>query len=468
MSKYLGSRLEKIHVRMRELAGSKNPADQKEFWELSTEFDTANGQRKRGDLADGVRSGRYRTEGGSVGQHYVGGDVEPDPYAADRDHRPNDPARGQRSAALRTLDNLVDSDRLPARSAETVEQLTRTGSGQEQSWTARVVEATGSDAYLGAFSKLVADPARGHLVWTGEEHAAFQRVEQLRSETRAMSDVDVQGGYLAPLVIDPSVLISSSGSINPLRAISRNVTTISDSWNGISSTGVTAEWLAEGSQSADASPTLGQPTIPVFKASAFVPYSYEVAMDAINLAQELGKLLTDGYQQLTNTAFTTGLGINQPNGVITALAATATSVVNTATGGVLAPGDVYALQNALAPRFSAKAQWCANLSVLNAIRQFVTGSIFTFPELRDNPERLLSRDVSELSNMTGTVASGSKVLLYGDFEHFVIVDRFPSQVEIIQNLFGASQRPTGSRGALLWARVGSDVVVPNAFRLLVA
>jgi predicted phage gp36 major capsid-like protein len=36
------------------------------------------------------------------------------------------------------------------------------------------------------------------------------------------------------------------------------------------------------------------------------------------------------------------------------------------------------------------------------------------------------------------------------------------------NLFGANRRPTGQRGMFLWARVGSDSVVDNAFRLLTA
>ena len=59
------------------------------------------------------------------------------------------------------------------------------------------------------------------------------------------------------------------------------------------------------------------------------------------------------------------------------------------------------------------------------------------------------------------------ILVYGPFmDGFVIVDRFPSQVELIPNLFGSNRRPTGQRGAFLWARAGSDAVVPQAFRLL--
>ena len=48
----------------------------------------------------------------------------------------------------------------------------------------------------------------------------------------------------------------------------------------------------------------------------------------------------------------------------------------------------------------------------------------------------------------------------------VIADRIGATLKIVQHIVGASRRPTGQRGALLWFRTGSDVVTPNAFRLL--
>ena len=57
---------------------------------------------------------------------------------------------------------------------------------------------------------------------------------------------------------------------------------------------------------ADASPTLGSPSIPVYKGDAFVPFSFEVGGDAVNFMQELGNLLVDGAEQLNATAYTTG------------------------------------------------------------------------------------------------------------------------------------------------------------------
>jgi predicted phage gp36 major capsid-like protein len=46
------------------------------------------------------------------------------------------------------------------------------------------------------------------------------------------------------------------------------------------------------------------------------------------------------------------------------------------------------------------------------------------------------------------------------------VDRVGSTLELIPNLIGANQRPTGERGALLWFRAGSEVVNIAAARLL--
>jgi predicted phage gp36 major capsid-like protein len=45
------------------------------------------------------------------------------------------------------------------------------------------------------------------------------------------------------------------------------------------------------------------------------------------------------------------------------------SVVSPVTPEVFAAADVYAVQNALPPRFQPRAVWNANLSILNSARQ---------------------------------------------------------------------------------------------------
>ena len=306
-----------------------------------------------------IRSGEAMLEPGSPQGH---------PY--DTDDAP--PAVQRRDGALRVLDRAVKDERLQARGAELVEGLMKTGSPLSQSWTQRWAAATGSEAYERAFAKLVANPSHGHLTWTSEEADAYRVVSAVQTEQRAMSLTDTGGGYMVPLTLDPAVMLTSNGSVNPLRQLARVVQTATDAWSGVTSAGVTAEWIAEAAEVADASPTLGSPSIPVHKADAFVPFSFEIEGDAVNFMQELAKLLQDGAEQLTATAYTTGSGSGQPTGIITSLVGSAGTVplIAPAMAETLGSADVYAVQNALPPRFQPNAQWtrtcrsltrCANL-----------------------------------------------------------------------------------------------------------
>ena len=58
--------------------------------------------------------------------------------------------------------------------------------------------------------------------------------------------------------------------------------------------------------------------------------------------------------------------------------------------------------------------------------------------------------------------------MVGDFRNFVIAQRAGMEVEYVPNLFDTTTgTPTGQRGLFAWARVGSDSVNDNAFRMLV-
>lgn len=160
-------------------------------------------------------------------------------------------------------------------------------------------------------------------------------------------------------------------------------------------------------------------------------------------------------------------GSGQPKGIIAALTGTA-SEINGGDTEALVAADSYAIQNALPPRFQPRSQWCANLSIINTLSQFETAAgALKFPEIREG--RLLNRPLNELSNMDAAINAAATennyVLLYGDFDNFVIVDRIGIFVEPIQNLFGANNRSTGRCVLFMWFRTGSDVVVPNAFRM---
>jgi HK97 family phage major capsid protein len=457
-------RITEIRDRCLQLKGKHRLSrdDQCEIVELGAELQElsahARNLEQAAAIANAARdgSGGFRIERGSGGT----------------DHDDARARGGRNSTALRQLEKSVRRG-FPARSAEAVEHVLRTGPDHDRSWAERWVVDTGSEHYRSAFAKIVLfGEARAGLELTAEERAAYDRASRLKQELRALSLTDSAGGFLVPYELDPAVMIQNAGSENPLMQISRIVVSVGDIWHGVTSSGVEFSWDAEASEVSDDSPPFAEPAIPAYKVAGFVPFSIELQGDAPTLLDELGRLLADGLQQKMNETLTTGSGVGQPTGIVTALQGGA-SVVASAAPDTIASADVYALQNALQPRYQPRARWCANLAVLNRLRQLesANGSLL-FPELRSDTPTLAGKPVHELSNMDGTLSGGAgndPALLYGDFTNYVVTQRVGSSIELVPHLFGpANQRPTGQRGLYSYARYGADSVNDAAFRLLVA
>src|SRR4051812_411278 len=316
-----------------------------------------------------------------------------------------------------------------------------------------------------------------HMVLTGspEYHEQFREYvasrgtyvgEALRA---AMSLTDANGGYLVPFTLDPTIILTNAGAANPFRQISTIKTIATDTWNGVTSAGVSAEWTAEGVEAADASPTLGQPSITPKKADAWVFGSYEVLADS-GFAAELGRLLADAKDRLEAAAFATAnTGATIPRGVVAGVAAVTASIVTSAATGTFAVGDVYNTSDALRPRDASQASWVANKKVFSLTRRFDTagGSSFWANLGMGVPNQLLGQNQYEASTMTGVVSTGANILLAGNFAEYYIVDRVGMSVlydPLIRST--GNNRPTGQAGWYAFWRVGADVVDPAAFRLL--
>jgi HK97 family phage major capsid protein len=318
---------------------------------------------------------------------------------------------------------------------------------------ARHVLLTGSPDYHIQFREYVA--SRGTYVG-----------EALRA---AMSLTDANGGYLVPFTLDPTIILTNAGAANPFRQISTIKTIATDTWNGVTSAGVSAEWTAEGVEAADATPTVGQPTITPKKADAWVFGSYEVLADS-GFASELGRLLADAKDRLEAAAFATAnTGATIPRGVVAAVAAVTASIVTSATTNAFVVGDVYNTSDALRPRDAAQASWAANKKIYSKIRQFDTsgGGAFWANLGMGVPNLLLGQPQYEASSMASVITTGANILLAGNFAEFYIVDRVGMSVIYDPMVKSTGNgRPTGQGGWYAFWRVGSDVVDASAFRLL--
>lgn len=325
---------------------------------------------------------------------------------------------------------------------------------------ARMALATSSPEYIRAWSKVAS--GRGHMLSDAEQRAL----------ERAMSLTDNQGGYLVPFQLDPTVIITANGSRNQIRQIARKVVATGDVWNGVSAGAVSWSWDPEFTEVSDDSPPLAQPSIPVYKAQGFVPISLEALQDEANVTTEVARLLSFGRDVLEASAFTTGSGSNQPTGLITALVASSpTVIVPSATTDTFASADVYALDSALPARYRTGASWMANRAIYNRIRNFDTqGGAQMWERIRaDVPPELLGRPAYEAEDMDGVLNASQEnyVLVYGDFENYVIADRIGMTVEFVPHLFATgNNRPNGQRGWYAYYRVGADSVNDAGFRIL--
>lgn len=318
---------------------------------------------------------------------------------------------------------------------------------------------TGSDDYRAAFGKMACGQ---QALWTDRERAAMARAQAIGSGGA--------GAYAVPFTLDPTIVLTNASAINPIRNIARIVTTNSNAWQGVTTAGVTASWDAEGAEVSDDSMTLVQPSIPVFKGQAFVPFSVEIEGDWAGIESDLRMAFNDARDRLEAAAHITGNGTSAPTGIQTELDG-GSSEIGPLTAETFAAGDVYALQRALGARYRPNAQWVGAIGTFNKIRQFDTGGGGSFwTSLGDGmPERLLgwpaheASEVDDWYDLDAAATADNFLLFVGDWSKYVIVDRVGMTVELVPHLFHTgNNRPSGQRGLIAWWRTGAELIDDNA------
>jgi len=356
---------------------------------------------------------------------------------------------------------------LPAESASLLERLVWTDDvGLDSSYVA----AAADPSYSSAFPRMLAKASgslTAELSMTEEERAAVRKMENVLAVERALGiSSGPSGSFAVPLTLDPSVLASDGGSLNPLRTISRVELIAGNEWRGVSSEGLTASYDAEATEVSDDTPTLVQPVANVEKAQAFVPASIEVTMDWEGLAVELRRMFARAKNKLEAQKFLSGLGhaSSEPEGIHIG----STIDVVTAANNAVVDDDIYNVKRALPPDFAPDASWIMNGTILDEIRKMTgpgstQGAIF----VDGDPPRVLGLPAYEYPAMDSAVTAGKLIAIVGDFRQaFLIVDRIGMSIEVVPHLLGANRRPSGQRGFYAWWRNGSKVLINNGLRTL--
>jgi HK97 family phage major capsid protein len=323
---------------------------------------------------------------------------------------------------------------------------------------ARSILARSTEVYSDAWAKVVTGRA---MYLTDEERTALSTL------------TDANGNYLVPTHLDPTIILTNSGTSNAVRAISRVVTLTrpgDSSWQGITSAGITASFDAQLTEVSDDSPTFDRPSIPVHKAQALIQGSIEFFDDAF--ASELLMMFGDAKDRLEGTAHCTGSGTDQPTGIFTALDANTNVEIISDTAASIFKADLDEVYRSVPVRWRSKGTWLMNPIWALAIQNLGTalGASYSTDLPQGTTDSLYRKPVVESddapSSVTTTVRDNE--IVFGDFSNYVIVDKPGSfAIEYIPQLFNtANNLPDGRRAWYAHWRTGADSVNDLAFRLL--
>lgn len=361
-----------------------------------------------------------------------------------------------RDGAMRVLDNAIfptATDQVKAK--DQVAKLLARHKDENNGEVARRMITTDDPRYHEAYAEFVRK---------GKDGITASRLAVLQTYS------DADGGVAIPFTLDPTFINTSDGTVNPWRAISRVETITGKSWQGVITEGVTAAYVGERTTTGatDAAPQFDDtPATPV-RADVAIDVTTEYLEDygTSALVSEVGNMVQIAKDDLESEKFALGDGTGEPEGIVAALIADTTSIVQTATDNVYALADIDTLIASLPPRFRSRAVLVGNLAILQLSGGFGTagqpaGSIYD-PMART----LRGYRVYESSFMDDVATDAKEILLIGDFRAgFVIVDRVGLTTEVLPR-YDASGRPTGGRVIYAHWRNTSKLLFPNAFRLL--
>ena len=323
---------------------------------------------------------------------------------------------------------------------------------------ARGLLARSREVYAEAFAKAI----------TGRE--AFLTVE----ERAALAvGTNTQGGYMVPTHLDPTLIITNSGTSNAVRGIARVVTlTTGSTWNGVTTAGVTASWDGELVEVSDDTPEVGRAQVETHRAQALVQASIEAFEDIAGLSSDVVMLLSDARDRLEGAAHVVGTGSGQPRGIFTALDANTNVELENTTAGSLGLEDVHKVYRSVPVRWRGRGTWLMNPLYSLAIKALgdQVGASYSTDLTQPVADRILGRPLVESDDAPATQSTTvvDNMLVFGDFSNYVIVDKpGGTSIEFIPHMFNTSNnRPDGRRAWYMHWRNGADSVNDLAFRLL--
>ena len=306
-------------------------------------------------------------------------------------------------------------------------------------------------ANVDAFWKLMKN---GEKLVTPEEWAVLRNTMSVGTAA--------QGGYTVPTEVATSVAdaLKAYGGMRAVAEVFRTAQGNDINFPTSDGTTETGELIGENTTATGADPSFGVVTLKTYKfSSKIVAVPFELLQDtSIDMEGFITTRLVTRLGRVTNTYFTTGTGISQPNGIVTAASAGKTGTTGQTTTVIF--DDLIDLIHSVDPAYRALGR-CkfmlndASLKIIHKLKDTAGRPIFLpgYEGLAGPMSDTLLGYPIQINQDVATMAANAKSILFGDFTFYKIRDAMDIQIFRFDD---SAYIKLGQIGFLAWMRSGGN------------
>ena len=275
---------------------------------------------------------------------------------------------------------------------------------------------------------------------------------------------DSEGGYLVPDEFEHT-LVEALEEENIFRKLAHIINTSSgDRKIPVVATKGTASWVDEEGSITESDDSFTQVSIGAYKLGTLIKVSNELLHDSVfDLEKYISKEFARRIGTKEEDSFFNGDGDGKPVGIFNGTGGAQVGVTAASTSAITAD-EIIDLFYSLGAPYRKKAVWVVNDATVKSIRKLKdgNGNYLWQPALTsDTPDTLLGRPVYT-SSAVPTIASGKKVIAFGDFSYYWIADRQGRVFKKLSELYAT----TDQTGFVATQRVDGKLILPEAIKVL--
>jgi HK97 family phage major capsid protein len=306
----------------------------------------------------------------------------------------------------------------------------------------------------------------GGIITPTDQHTTAFRAYVLRGVKDLRESAGVEGGIIVPETYEDSLIVPLEEN-SVMRRVAANIVrlegTAAHKVPTMAYSGAAQLTREEHDYSIDA-PSFGEITFAPYKYTRLTKCSEELLDDS--RIDVLSQVITPdagrAFAQAENSAFLTGNGASEPQGILSSL--DTAYQVTSETAAAIKYTDVVDVFYKLPLSYRDRARWLVSDDASKVLRKLQDGAgrpIWETSVQAGQPDLLLGRPVVTTAHLP-TVATGNVTMIFGDFSYFWIAEFSDMAVQRLDQLFAA----TGQIGFRWYRRMDSRVMLPEAFASL--